>query len=247
MGASPHGRGRYSRGALAALGVQAGPAGIEGESQELKQEGLALPNPALLLCQLQKLIPPRAQPQCPIVAKYSITQFLHQCIPSMAMGLVPVWPVSAGSRRGRWEPGASVLEQPLTHFKSWPTNGSWLPFRSRQALQEERQQEVIASPSALQPDVFAEALSIMRGRELLVGNLCSSPLCTSCSKPGDAAGTQTQAPTAQRASQRCSTAPMSYPAPRPHAGARLGPSHHRAHPERPSQPWQRHTGSSARP
>ena len=41
-------------------------------------------------------------------------------------------------RGGRWEPGAPAPVQPLTHFKSWPADGPWLPFCSRQALQEER-------------------------------------------------------------------------------------------------------------
>lgn len=76
VGASPHERGRYSRGAPAALGVQAGPAGIQGESQELKQEGLALPNPAPLLCQLQKFIPPMDPASVP-----HRCQILHHPIP----------------------------------------------------------------------------------------------------------------------------------------------------------------------
>ena len=102
------GIGRYSRGAPVALGVQAGPVGTEVKSQEPKQEGLARPSPALLLCQLLKLTPPWTQPQCPLVAKYSIAQFLHPCIPSTATGLVPAWPGPAGSRRGRWEPRVAV-------------------------------------------------------------------------------------------------------------------------------------------
>lgn len=71
-----------------ALGVRAGPARTEGESQEPKGEGLAPPNPVPLL----KFTPPRTQSQCPLVAKYSIAPFLHPCIPSRAMGLVPAWP-----------------------------------------------------------------------------------------------------------------------------------------------------------
>lgn len=107
------------------------------ESQELKREGLAPPSPAPLLCELLKFTPPWTQSQCPLVAKYSITQFLHPCIPSTVTGLVPAWPGPAGSRRGRWEPGAAAPEQLLTYFKSWPADGPWLPFRSRQALQGE--------------------------------------------------------------------------------------------------------------
>lgn len=88
------GGGRYSRGAPAALGVRAGPARTGGESQELKEEGLPPPSLAPLLCQLLKFSPPQTQPQHSLVAKYSITQFPHQCIPSTAMGLllaIPCW------------------------------------------------------------------------------------------------------------------------------------------------------------
>lgn len=112
-----------------ALEVQAGPAGTKQESQELKQEGLALPSPAPLLSQQSKSTVPQTQPQRHFIAKCSIIQFLHLCIPSTVMGLVPAPPTPLGPG-GKVGARSTALKQLLTHFNSWPADGSWFPFGS---------------------------------------------------------------------------------------------------------------------
>lgn len=129
--------------------------GTEAGSQENKQQDLPPTSPAALW-RLLKFTPPWTQPQCPLIPKYSITPLLHPRIDGAGPSLAQLhW-----LRRGRGEPAVSPTEWPLTHFNSWPPDGSWLPFCSRQALREERWPEVIASA---QTEVFAGAQSFWWG------------------------------------------------------------------------------------